>query len=351
MRKAFTIVELLIAMGLFGMLLAASGVIFATAVNAHRTAEATTEISQKLAAITDQLNADFRGLQKDCPIAIWFEVDPCDPCNPDVRYDQILFFASGDFQSYGYNSPPFTGNTARVYYGQANIIDYPDRAVAEGNEYLNSNILARRQHIYSSDPYFSDPCHFFPTDPCAPGGWLASFDITSFADNDRFEHDNITFSQWKVITNDPCNNNDIITTCFDNTDGRPGIDIDNAETLHMFMAPGVSHFQIQWAYPRGGQLRWWPSTDPDGDGDDTDSDFEPSAMNRDKFGIYFNMPTVVDVPPGATDWLDYTLAQTQAGFFPFGFFPEALKFTFTLYDSKGVFGEGKTFTHIVYLDD
>jgi len=29
----------------------------------------------------------------------------------------------------------------------------------------------------------------------------------------------------------------------------------------------------------------------------------------------------------------------------------ALKFTFTLYDSKGVFKEGKKFTHIVYLDD
>jgi hypothetical protein len=27
----------------------------------------------------------------------------------------------------------------------------------------------------------------------------------------------------------------------------------------------------------------------------------------------------------------------------------ALKFTFTLYDSKGVIKEGRTFTHIVYL--
>ena len=28
----------------------------------------------------------------------------------------------------------------------------------------------------------------------------------------------------------------------------------------------------------------------------------------------------------------------------------ALKFTFTLYDSKGILKEGQTFTHIVYLD-
>ncbi len=345
MRKAFTIVELLIAMGLFGMLLAASGVIFATAVKAHRTAEATTEISQNLAAITDQLNADFRGLQNDCPIAIWFEMDPCDPCNPDIRHDQILFFANGDFQSYGYNYPPFTGNTARVYYGQANImdVDYAGGTRNLEEDYKQVDILARRQHIYSSDPCLGS----FPMD-------ASGFNI-NFINNDYFEHDSLAFSQWKVITSDPCNNNDIITTCFDNTDGRPGIDLDNAETLHMFMAPGVSHFQIQWAYPWGGQLHWWPSTDPDSDGDDTDSDF--TTMGADEFGIIFNMPGGVnnvdmsDPPDGINDWLDYTLAQTQAGFFPFGFFPEALKFTFTLYDSKGVFPKGKTFTHIVYLDD
>jgi len=29
----------------------------------------------------------------------------------------------------------------------------------------------------------------------------------------------------------------------------------------------------------------------------------------------------------------------------------ALKFTFTIYDSKGVFPDGKTFTHIVYLNN
>jgi hypothetical protein len=322
-------------MGLFGMLLAASGIIFATAVNTHRTAEATAEITQNLAAITDQLNADFQGLQKDCPIAIWFEVDPCDPCNPDVRHDQILFFANGDFQSYGYNDPPFTGNTSRVYYGQANIMDYPDRSVAEGNEYWNSNILSRRQHIY-----FSDPCNPFPaTDPC---NWQNTFDISNPVDNDRFEHDNITRSQWKTITNNPSYNNPIITTCFDNTAGRPGIDLDNAETLHMLMAPGVSYFRIQWAdFTPANKLQWWPSIDPDGDGDDTNSDF--ATMGADEFGFYFNMPTVVNVDTygdSNNDWSPLAV-----------FFPEALKFTFTLYDSKGVFPKGKTFTHIVYLGD
>ncbi len=341
MRRAFTIVELLVAMGLFGMLLAASGVIFATAVNAHRTAEATAEIARNLAAITDQLSADFQGLQKDapfdCPVAIWFELDQD---NPDVRHDQILFFANGDFQSYG--SPPFIGNTARVYYGQANIMDVdyqsdpPVRDPVEGGGYEEVNILTRRQHISYPDPGLVP----FPTDPCDSAGWLASFDIVQL-DNDLFEYDNITLSQWKTITNYQSYNNQIITTCFDNADGRPGIDLDldNAETLHMLMAQGVGHFQIQWSYFDGGQLRWFPSDDPDGNGNTDDSHFPDSGM----FGIYFNMPAGVDVDmtgDGESDWIPVG-----------GFFPEALKFTFTLYDSRGVFPEGKTFTHIVYLDD
>ncbi len=33
------------------------------------------------------------------------------------------------------------------------------------------------------------------------------------------------------------------------------------------------------------------------------------------------------------------------------FFPRALKFTFTLYDSKGIIKGGREFTHIVYIGD
>ena len=37
--------------------------------------------------------------------------------------------------------------------------------------------------------------------------------------------------------------------------------------------------------------------------------------------------------------------------FPPGFLPKALKFTFKIYDSKGIIENGRTFTHIVYLDE
>ncbi|GAG60925.1 unnamed protein product, partial [marine sediment metagenome] len=33
------------------------------------------------------------------------------------------------------------------------------------------------------------------------------------------------------------------------------------------------------------------------------------------------------------------------------YWPKALKFTFTLYDSKGILEKSRTFTHIVYLGE
>lgn len=55
-------------------------------------------------------------------------------------------------------------------------------------------------------------------------------------------------------------------------------------------------------------------------------------------------------PNGLLDWEggDYEYQWTPD--IPQENWPKALKFTFTLYDSKGVLEGGRTFTHIVYLD-
>ena len=330
MKRAFTIVELLVAMGLLAAILAGSGMVFAVAVNAQRTANATAEIAQKLRGITDQLNVDFTGLQKDCPMAIWFELDA------GIRHDQILFFANSNFSSYGV--PTINGFTARVYYGQANIFKFPNRpAVGADENYQNKNILARRQHVYTA----SAPDNFPMIDPCNP----ASFAIDPYR-NDLFEFDNINLSDWKAVTNDPCSNHQIITTCFNNTTGRAVIDFEEEQTLHMLMSKGVGNFTIQWAYFLGNELRWFPSKDPDRNGDESDSDF--TEMLMDEFGVYFTMPGDVSV----NDWDRPDAAKSQAGgSFSAVFFPKAFKFTFTLYDSNGVFKDGKTFTHIVYLEN
>ncbi|MHC4525504.1 MAG: hypothetical protein ACYSU8_08220, partial [Planctomycetota bacterium] len=81
-----------------------------------------------------------------------------------------------------------------------------------------------------------------------------------------------------------------------------------------------------------------------------------------RFGAYFEMP----VKATDTDWNrvklrpnesafpgDETLqrCKTKIGYFRQDFYPKALKFTFTLKDSNGLFVDGKTFTHIVYIDN
>jgi prepilin-type N-terminal cleavage/methylation domain-containing protein len=357
MRKAFTIVELLVAMGLFGMLLAASGVIFATAVNAHRTAEATAEISQKLAAITDQLNADFRGLRKEGEILAVWVARPVDdegntaPYNPpDIagykRFDRIMFFADGDFQTYqeqrvndGMGNPDFqilTGNVARICYMLARDASGDQAELQKPPE----RILSRTQHIFTAEDMLdeNDQLSYFPlpvsfNDPC------------EFADkNFTYEYDTTTLQEWKNI--DPCDKVDMlsvigaVTVAPSTVDyGGTTVSASDPTTIHMFLCQGVGQFSVQGWYDL--QQRWIPYLEWDEDGRVVGTDFfvdddDPGMLDPCK------VPGVLYSPP-----LSYNEAE-------FNFIPglgRAFKFTFTLYDSKGVFPDGKTFTHIVYLDD
>ena len=333
MKKGFTLIELVVAIALLSMVLGFSGVIFKTSIEAHRTAGANSEIMQKLRAITDQLNSDFKGLQKDAPLLIWFQQDT-GVAEPN-RYDQIMFFANGDFQTVRY-PVPVSGNVARVYYGQAVvnrdiIVNFVPPWLEDDKE---KRILGRRQHILTADLDLDS--------------WP---DISSFVGsfiplaNDWYEHGRISLADWIVISNDLSCNDQIINTCFNN---RPSIDLQNSTNLHMLMSEGVSSFQIQWAYywPVPGQegYRWWPSVDPDGKSTYI-SHFDLNVANL--FGIYFNLPASTT----NSDWHPVELAKHEPDInFPAGTFPKALKFTFTLYDSKGIIKNGRTFTHIVYLD-
>jgi len=98
MRKAFTIIELLVAIGILAVVLSFANVIFKVSIGAYRTAIANAEIMQKLRAITNQLNTDFKGLRKDGEIfVVWVaaqktNTNPNDPQSYE-RFDRIIFFA------------------------------------------------------------------------------------------------------------------------------------------------------------------------------------------------------------------------------------------------------------------
>ena len=155
-RKAFTLIELTVSIGLLALVISFASVIFKVSIEGYRTASANSEIMQKLRAVTDQLNRDFGGLQTDAPLLIWFEADN------SARYDQIMFFANGDFQStqlYSEISEEpnengdilVVGNVARVFYGQAQVLDDGGSWRDPFNFDESERLLARRQHILSSD--------------------------------------------------------------------------------------------------------------------------------------------------------------------------------------------------------
>jgi len=328
-----------------------SGMVFKTTVSAHRAAGATIEVSRNLRAITEQINTDLRGLRKDAPLAVWFERDPA----TGQRYDQIQFFADGDFQTTkqyddGTADTTVYGNMARIYYGHAWIADTAETAVIkdyydvlnfDGTVDRGSLALARRTHILTSNLNL-----------------MPRFDVPNFnttfnsLDNDGYEYDLATLTDWNNLCQDTANCNQLIETCFSNYNdytlgGRPKIDYHDFETLHLLLSQGIIQMQIQWAYTADDLgtpgsftgFRWFPSDDPAGDGS-VASDFSGQSQ----FGYYYNMPVGVD-PDMDGDGLPDGVWGTLTAI------PRALKFTFVLRDSNGVFADGKTFTHIVYLDN
>ena len=84
--------------------------------------------------------------------------------------------------------------------------------------------------------------------------------------------------------------------------------------------------------------------DPAGDGS-VGSDFSGFVMGL-TFGVYFQM----DVRVPSAMWNPISQCRTHNTYFVPTFFPKALKFTFTVYDAKGLYPEGRTFTQIVTID-
>ena len=344
MKKGFTLIELVVAVALLSMVLSSAGLIFNVNIDSHRTAKANAEIMRNLRAITDQLNTDFAGIRTDAPLLIWFEKDGGNDPN---RYDQIMFFANGDFQSiqlYKDTEPDpeegdrtISGNVARIHYGQAQVI-YPNRGRKDPIDLESQErMLARRQHILTADPSVKE----WPDDD------LDNFEESgqnNLPVNEIYEHDSLALRRWKITEPDKYKDK-IVPYSFVE---RPLIDMDRPEdTFHKLMCQGVGSFAIQWAYwdDREERFLWFPSDDPDGDGSDSDSHF---GLVSDEFGVYFNIRGSI----GRYDWYSIEEAETKADE-DFSSYPKALKFTFRLYDSQGIIGQdgekGREFTHIVYL--
>ena len=354
MKKAFTLIELLVAMAVLALMIAFASMVFSVSIDTYRASTATTEIMQKLRAVTDQLDTDFKGLRRDAPLLIEFNLD--DP----NRYDKIMFFAEGDFSSiqvynmtagHGHPDPVngdtvIRGNVARVFYGQASVNGYNPGASDEPKDPKGpkerKRILARRQHILTDD----QNVEAWPNTNVSDLG--DKYDTDNQTKEDRYEHDRLSLARWKIIEDLLYDaGNSVRQICFETP--RPQINTSNSRTFHKLLCEGVGSFAIQWSYWDDNDKRfyWFPSTDPDGPYGGAVSHF--SLMTKNRFGVYFNIPgnnPITDWSPISAGNVQYRSGQSFAA----NFFPAALKFTFTLYDSKGVIKDGMVFSHIVYLE-
>ena len=325
-KNAFTIVQLLVATTLLVILLRLPGMVFNTTVAAHRAAGATIEITRNLRAITDQFNTDFQGLRKDGEILLAWVARPAIDENGNVidddgngipdtyqKFDRIIFFADGDFQTYqpqqtlSGSSKIVHGNLARVSYMLAKdnagtkAADQPNRA---------GRILARTEHIVTADadlPPFPD--------------WTATLDPVVFEDENfrAYEYQTTTMGTWTAMSQLPPTDpgfiakNDILTILSD---------------IQNILAPTA----ISNAGPT--------------------VDFGLTDTYRNLDGTVIHQTAVGGVlyPDPATGAYDLkTNNNMKIPNRPLTF--TALKFTFTLYDSMGIIPGGKTFTHIVYINN
>jgi prepilin-type N-terminal cleavage/methylation domain-containing protein len=347
MKRGFTLIELVVAVALLALITSFAGAIFSASIDSYRTAMANAEIMQKLRAITDQLDTDFRHLRKDGEIyAIW-RAQRTDPImnDPDrhIRFDRIMFFANGDFQAY--RDGNIRGDVARITYMLGNRAwgDLNEKPPAIRRE---ERILTRTQHILTSDnglDAWMDPS--------------ARVEEELIEWRNAYEYDRITMQQWKnMLWGDKKIAFSVAVDVDYDGSGLGGgavIAPGDANATHMYLCEGVGEFKIQgwYSYDAARAVaedrpgRWVPEF--------AEGDFDGLAPDQ-VAGVIYSDPPDANVQLGG-DWAvrhaEIVELLNEEHFNEIPGLGRALKFTFTLYDSKGIIREGRTFTHIVYLDD
>ncbi|MHC4622100.1 MAG: hypothetical protein ACYTEQ_30555 [Planctomycetota bacterium] len=361
MKKAFTTIELVVAVGILAMVLSFAGLIFKISVESQQVAAANAEIMQKLRTLTNQLTADFKALRKDGEIFVVWQAMPvenlvdadaykADGLNKShVRLDRIMFFANGDFRAYHQDRyGDVRGNVARISYMLAlrRGVEVGEEAIPIEYQKREERVLARTQHILTADPQVDwvDPNDFKDL-----GQWDAWHNL--------HEYDKFTLQGWKNLPFIISWESEelgikaymlsIILNVIIGVSEAKGAVVDppNPDYVHLLLCEGVGEFKIQGWYDK--EKRWVPERYPDGKGG---------------LGDFFPDPYVPAVlypfPPSGQVWLwgpfgGHTFAEVlnEEHFSEIPGLGRALKFTFTLYDSKGVIEKGRTFSHIVYLDN
>lgn len=360
------------SIGITVAMLLMTSLVFKSSTDASGRAMARGEIMHQLRSITRQLDQDFKGLRSDMPLAIIFEghsentspnLGLGDPDDFDrvIRYDRLWFFGNGDYQANDYLGSNIFGNVAHIFYGHS--LDVIDPPTDEGS-LLSRRILTRREKFLTADTGI---------------GWLSGYTSPSGSGEDLrldvMPVDNFVGSgmlnAWKnqLFTN-------YETVLFQNNSSvtysvirRPQMldDASGSLGLRFFSEPGVAEGEgFQRLYVAGdvtdfkvevwfaGATEWFPNA--------TDIDLiQNSALdfnNDDYFGFYWNAAEDISAngPPryefdNGIEWRGETGVNELATLLGWsGVWPEALRFSFTLYDkNRRHFPDGETFSYIVKM--
>jgi len=282
-KKAFTLVETLVAVGALAMVVAFASVIFKVGIDSYRTAGANAEIMLKLRAITDQLNRDFEELRKDGYLILHSEVINRKEYESSVsgqsfRADRVLCFTAGDFQSWF--RPDVRSNIARIYLGHdwRSLDDVEDLPVSRWR-------LVRDAVLITPEGSAIEDC--------------SGISFAAFKANPLYIQDANNLLSSGVVVN---------------------IRVD-PDSIRSLMCEDIGEIRIDWTT---NGLVWWGLDKPIG------GTFAEKMGEQRSDTFYW------------ASWIPDTERQ---------YWPRALKFTFTLYDSKGIFKNGRTFTHIVYIGE
>ncbi|MBN1787948.1 MAG: hypothetical protein JW806_06075 [Sedimentisphaerales bacterium] len=281
MKKAFTITELVVAVGLLAVVMSISSVVFSYSIDAQRTAKATSEIMRTLRAITDQLDITLGGIRKDGYLIL------CGSGTSPGANDSLYFFSTGSFHSWYGPSPSSSNrsNIARIYFGPSDIA---------GDVALDAVLFTpSNPGIDHMDCSYSDCQANLLTSDCIDGGT----------------------NPLAVVFN-----------------SRPSTDINSPSdggdpnNVRRILAQNVYDIRIEWT-----RKAWWPL------GSTQIPWFslpKPSAAVSPGFSEAIGPPG----PPYLAMWSPLS-----------GNWPDAFKFTFTIYDSRGILENGRQFEHIVYI--
>ena len=282
--KGFTLIELVVAIGIMALVILFAGTIFKTSINSYRIASAQVEIMQKFRAITDQLNNDFQGLQKDGYLILYSENLPnrteyLGAPSGFFRSDRLYFFSTGDFQSW--YDPTVRSNIARIYLG----------------------------HEWFS---ISDPAIYV-------NHWRLAHDILLLSPGVVPDVNSVSYAQCRANPIMVLNDVNLMPISY-----PPDINVSVApNTIRRLFCENAGEFKIEWSdgtIDANSAIAWF------GFGNQKGISIESGVVGSNY----------------KAEWIPST---------PQDLWPKALKFTFTLYDSRGVFKDGQTFTHIVYIGD